>query len=154
MESTQSPNPAVVRIVWVALLAAPIVYMAVPTPGVATRPPGMVVFALAGLALAEAIGVLLCFRIAGVARVQRGEIDPDSPEGMARLFKVLVVCWTLAESIAIYGLALRFLGAGFSTAAPFTLGALAAMIGTHPFQAGLRRPLTPRAPGRDPTPIA
>ena len=144
------------RIVWVVLIVSQLIYPFVPAREVAAERtvPAIFVTVLGAVAASQAIGLVVWFRLGAVGRVQSGRVDPGTTEGNAMLFQVLVLCWVLAESIAIYGLVVRFMGGTLVQWAPFAVAALVLMGVTNPFQTGLQPPLTSAERGRDATPIA
>jgi hypothetical protein len=150
-----APNTIVVKIVWISLIVSQCIYLGLPVPEAAGGRDDlpMLAGALAFVALSEAVGAFAWFRIGAVGRIQGGHIDPSSVEGAGQLFQVLIVCWVLAESIAIYGLVLRFMHAPLWMTAPFAVVAFVSMGAMNPFQSGLSRPVASAERGRDPTPI-
>ncbi len=150
----QAPNPFVTRILFIALVFSQCVYLVIPSPEAAEGPPPMFPAALGAVAITQAAGVLLFFRIGGVSKIQSGALDPTTSEGMGRLFVVLIMAWVLTEGIAIYGLVLRLLGAPMWQAGLFALGAFALMGVTNPWQSGLQPRVGSAERGRDSTPIA
>ena len=151
-----APTNFVLKIVWLSLIVSQCIYLALPMPEAAVDRGDLPLLAgaLAFVALPEAIGAFVWFRIAAVGRIQAGRLDPSTPEGGAQLLQVLILCWVLAESIAIYGLVLRFMHAPLWMTAPFALVAFVSMGLMSPFQSGLRPPVDSAERGRDPTPIA
>jgi F0F1-type ATP synthase membrane subunit c/vacuolar-type H+-ATPase subunit K len=129
------------RILWIALLASQVVYLAVafivrpagqPLPSLAVS---RLFFTLAALAVVTAVGSMLYRRKALVAPIQAGRLDPNHADGFAQAFAPFVLGLVLAESIAIYGLVLALLSHEPSFALPF---ALLAFVLT-----GLQRPSAP-----------
>lgn len=150
----QAPNPFVTRILWVALIVSQVIYLVLPVAGSGAGAPQSMAAALAMVATSQAVGVIVYFRVAGVNRIKSGKLDPSTPAGMSALFTVLILSWVLIESIAIYGLVLRFLGGAIWQTALFSLGAFALMVATNPWQGGLQAPASSEGRGRDSTPIA
>ena len=82
----------------------------------------------------------------------RGDLDLREPKGVAQLFTTLIIAWVLAESIAIYGLVLRVVGAGIDLWSSYSVvGGLLLLVG-RPWQRGLQVPpgSRPRTPSNDP----
>ena len=150
-----SANTMVHRIVWASLVVSQCIYLLIPSPGLEVFQANLPVMAaaLAGVALLQTIGLLAWFRVGGTQRIQNRRVDPSTLEGAAQLFQVLMICWVLVESIAIYGLVLRFMGATTQLWLPFAVAGFALMAWTHPFQKGLRPPSDSAARGKDATPI-
>jgi hypothetical protein len=155
VQQQQAPSVFVTRIVWIVLVVSQCIYLVVPAPPTASAQGPQPMFApiLGAIAVAQALGVVVYFRRAGIARVQRGDLDPSTPEGMGQLYVVLMMSWVLTESVAIYGLVLRFLAAPWLVSGAFALGAFALMAVTNPFQSGLKPPVSAARRGEDPTPI-
>lgn len=151
--SEQAPNAFVARLVWIVLVISQGIYLLVPTPEGREGAPELFTQVLLVVAVTEGLAILAFFRLAAVAKIQKGDLDPRTPEGMGRLFVVLMLCWVLSESVAIYGLVLRFMGAPFGWVAVFALGGFVLMMATNPFQAGLKPPLSSAERGRDASPI-
>jgi len=149
----QAPNKMVTRILWVVLVFSQCIYLVIPSPESVGGPPPMFPAILGAVAVAQAAGVLLFFRVAGVSKVRAGALDPLTAEGLGRLFVVLIMSWVLTEGIAIYGLVLRFLGAPMWQGGLFSLGAFVLMGATNPWQEGLKPPVSSAERGRDATPI-
>jgi hypothetical protein len=137
------------RIVWLALLASQVLYLAVPylvtlggepLPAMArTR----LFFALAAVAAVTGAGSLVYRQRALVAPIAAGRLDPRTPEGSARAFAPYVLNLVLTESIAIHGLVLALVSHERLVALPFALAAFALMA-VH----------RPTAPDLEPPPLA
>jgi F0F1-type ATP synthase membrane subunit c/vacuolar-type H+-ATPase subunit K len=134
------------RILWFTLLASQVIYLVVPwvvtLQGPAPDPAFVQRFAwiLGGISVVTAAGTLVYRRRALVAPIQAGQLDPDSPEGMARAFTPFILNLVLTESIAIYGLVLAFLSRSPLLALPFALCAFILMFLHRPTAADLTPP--------------
>ena len=131
-------------IIWVMLAISQVVYLLVPAPQVenAGRPPEIFPIVLGAVAIAQGIGIVALLRIRAFNPIQAGSLDPRSKDGVARLFTTLLLAWVLAESIAIYGLVLRFVHFELAYALPFALGAACLLIFARPWSPKLRRAST------------
>ena len=121
------------RILWLALLASHVVYVAVNLSGVVrTReePLDLPVFpiALAVVALATGVGSHLYWRRASGA----GRPIHSSPPDPAASFTSYMLAWVFDESIAIYGLMLGLLAFPVDVWVPFSLAAFVLMLVHRP----------------------
>jgi F0F1-type ATP synthase membrane subunit c/vacuolar-type H+-ATPase subunit K len=142
-------------VIWVALAVSQLVYIFVPAPipENASTLPNIFPIALAVVALIQAVGIVVLLRVRAFAPVQSGRIDPTSTSGTAQLFTTLILAWVLAESIAIYGLVLRFLHFSLPYSASFAAaGALLLFVG-RPWHPRLRKPDSTVQLARTGTPI-
>jgi uncharacterized membrane protein len=103
---------------------------------------GLFAATLGVVALVEAVVLVVVLRRGALEPIEDGRLDPASAAGAARLLTVLVVGWALAESVAIYGLVLRFLGAPTTYWLPFAAAGAILLLVARPWQPGLSRPAT------------
>lgn len=129
-------------LLWAALAVSQVIYLFVPAPpreGAANLS-DVLPIALGAVAFAQCVGIVALLRIRAFGPIQRGGLDPTSKEGAAQLFTTLILAWVLAESAAIYGLVLRFLGFDLLYSTPLSAaGALLLFLG-RPWQSKLARP--------------
>ena len=114
---------------------AQLLYVVLPIPVQENDPDFLSTLALAMgvVAFAEAIGTLALLRIRALGPISAGTLNPQSREGVAGLFTTLIICWVLAESIAVYGLVLRVMGAESDVWSPFAVvGGLLLLRFFHP----------------------
>ncbi len=145
----EMPNPVVPRIVWASLVATQVMLIAIPGSEAPTGAPPVLMTALAAVAVLEGVAAFLAFRMAVIGRIRSGALDVSTPEAAARANAALIVCWSLAASVGIYGFVLRVLGASYGDTLAFVIGGFALMGLMHPWHAEL----TPRPGGGCPTPI-
>lgn len=130
-------------IVWSVLVVSQVIYLIVPAlrtlPNTEENMAFLPVFAgcLGVVAFLQAVGVAICFRRGVVSAVADGRLDVQGSSGAGRLFTVLMICWVLAESIAIYALVLRFLGAPLPLWGPFPIVAAALFLYVRPWHPAL-----------------
>jgi hypothetical protein len=131
-------------VLWGALAVSQVIYLFVPEFVDLGRdgPPEALSLALAAVAVVEAIGVVVYFRQAALGPVQRGVLDPKSAGGAPQLFQVFILCWVLAESIAIFALVLGVLGAELVVRVPFVIGAAGLLFVCRPWHPGLEAPVS------------
>lgn len=130
------PSANLPRILWLTLLVAQAVYVAVglTAPGLlGTSLADRAAFplALGGVALASAAVAHVMWRRAsgaGLAVHQAREADPQ------QTFTFLLLAWVVDESIALYGMLLALLGFALSTWLLFAAGAAALMLVHRPRQ--------------------
>jgi hypothetical protein len=122
----QASPLGVARIIWLALLAAVVAYVVVLAalagrggPAVDVAP--AVRTALQGLALAHVVAVI----------VLRGRLVPLGAAPPTAL-GAWVVCWALAEAIALFGLVLGMLERSLADAPPFLLTSAALLLWLRP----------------------
>ena len=142
-------------IVWSALAISQVIYLSLPAPPRESPANLLGVFplALGVVAFAESVGMVALLRIRAFNPIQTGRLDPLSQKGVTELFTTLILAWMLAESIAIYGLVLRFLGFGMAYSSPFAAaGAFLLFLG-RPWQAKLRKPVSSADLARSGTPL-
>ncbi len=131
--------------VWAVLVLSQVIYLIVPAlrvlPNAEENLDFLSLFAgcLGFVAFLQAVGVSIYFRRGALAPIADGRLDVRTAPGAARLFTVLIICWVLAESIAIYALVLRFLGAPVTLWAPFPVAAASLFLFVRPWHAGLSR---------------
>lgn len=142
-------------IVWSALAVSQVIYLLVPAPPARTAStlPDAFPMALGTVALLEAVGIVALLRVRAFAPVQSGRIDPTSKSGAAQLFTSLILAWVLAESIAIYGLVLRFLHFSSTAWAPFAAAGAFLLILGRPWHPKLRKPVSSSDIARSGAPI-
>ena len=89
-----------------------------------------------------------------VRPIQRGDLDPGTPEGQARALPAFLINLVLSESVAIYGLVLTFLSDDPRYVLGFVGAGLTLMFIHRPFAPELQaRERSPMATSRPP-PIA
>jgi len=97
-------------LVWGAMVASIVVYGAVAAVllrgGVPPARSSGVDLWLEVEAAGTAWAAIVLWRTRRVGALRSGALDPDSPAGRAAIRRVSIVCWALAESIAIFGLVL------------------------------------------------
>ncbi len=130
-----APPARVQWIVWAAIMMSLLVYAAMPfllPAGASASEGGDVVFVgtFAFMAAMCAAASLALRHLLLIAPLERGELDPSSAAGRARFFQVSLICWLLAESVAVWGLVLFFLGGSLVLLYGFVLGA-AVLLGVH-----------------------
>lgn len=129
-------------IIWCALAIAQLLYAVVPVALQGRDPAFLATLAMAlGVAaFGEAITIVVVLRVRALGPLADGRLDLSDPKGTAQLFTTLILCWILAESIAIYGFVLRILGAESDQWTPFAIiGGLLLLI-SRPWQRGLQAP--------------
>ena len=112
MDTRNAPPPQTLWIVWGAMLASLIAYLAISwVVPVETRgsAPGVPAAALGLVAATTAAASFVLRRVLVAAPIEKGSLDPDTAAGRARVFQASVLCWTLSESVGIQGLVLFFL---------------------------------------------
>jgi hypothetical protein len=121
------------KILWLALIAAQVMYLAVILSGVGVtqdEPLDLqaLPIALAVVAVATAMGSHLCWRRASGA----GRPIHTTPAGPAASFTFYILAWVLDESIAIYGLILGLLAFSPEVWSPFSVAAFALILFHRP----------------------
>jgi len=112
----------------VSLLVYVVVAHVASVPPNAQAPPvGILVAAFGAISVGIAIGTIIYRRHALSDPIQRGDLDPTSPEGQGRAFTPFILNLVLSESLGIYGLVLAFLTAEGAYSLPFVLAALVLM---------------------------
>ncbi len=131
-------------IIWSVLMVSQVIYLLVPASGQeATANQGATFpIALGVVAFAEAVGIIVLLKIRAVDPIRLGKLDPGAKEGIAQLFTTLIMAWVLAESVAIYGLVLRFMHYGFVYFAPFSAAGAFLLFFGRPWQPKLKKPLS------------
>ncbi len=133
-----------------------VIYLFVPVPPVegSADVSSAFPFALGFVALVQSVGIVGLLKIRAVNPIQAGTLDPETKEGLARLFNALIVSWVLAESVAIYGLVLRFMHFDLIYVVPFVAaGAFLLFLG-RPWQSKLKKPLSSADLARSSAPIS
>ncbi|HXJ32956.1 MAG TPA: hypothetical protein VMS22_02870 [Candidatus Eisenbacteria bacterium] len=129
-----SPTIGRARLVWGALLVSLVMYVVVlvlllgqpgtPAPTDAT----MMRYLFIGLTVAN-LGVVLVFR----RNLPPSDAGPATaaPDPQA-VFTTYLVCWSLSEAVALYGLVLGFLTHGLDAAQPFFIVGAALLLWQRP----------------------
>lgn len=145
------------RLLWRALMASLLVYVAVahvaPVPPNPEAPLDVLTGVLALLAVALGAGSLLYRRRALSGPIRSGELDPRTPEGQQRAMQPFLVNLVLSESVGLYGLVLSLLSGDPVYATAFCAAALVLMFLHRPTAADLIPPQSGPLRGRDSTPI-
>jgi len=104
-------------VIWGAILATIALYAALPDL-LPPRPPvwyaaqtAVVRFVLALLSLAAGVGSFALRENLVMRGLRAGALDPETPQGFARIRLTLVVLWALCDLIALFGLVIA-LGSG------------------------------------------
>ena len=142
-------------IIWAFLGVSQVVYLLVPVPSQQNASTLSDVFpmALAVVAFIQAIGMVILLRVRAFEPIRSGRIDPRLSSGVVQLFTPLILAWVLAESVAIYGLVLRFLHYSLSYSVWFsTAGAVLLFMG-RPWQRKLQKPYSATQSARSGAPI-
>jgi F0F1-type ATP synthase membrane subunit c/vacuolar-type H+-ATPase subunit K len=108
-------------IIWGVLALAQLLYVAVPLP-VKEKDPELLstlALVLGFVAFSQALAIVALLRIRALGPIASGDLDLREQSGMAKLFTTLILTWILAESIGVYGLVLRMLGAESDLWSPF-----------------------------------
>ncbi len=131
-------------IIWSVLAISQVIYIFVPAPLREGSANAAEIFpaALGVVAFTEGLGVIVLLRVRAFNPIRRGRLDPASKEGAAQLFITLMLAWVLAESVAIYGLVVRFLDFDLPYSVPFSVGAALLMFLGRPWQSKLKWPST------------
>jgi hypothetical protein len=131
-------------IIWSALMVSQVIYLFVPASGREATANQAAAFpiALGIVAFAQAVGIIVLLKIRAVDPIQLGKLDPGAKEGIAKLFITLMLAWVLAESVAIYGLVLRFMHYDFVYFAPFSAAGAFLLFLARPWQSKLKKPLS------------
>jgi hypothetical protein len=119
-----------VRIIWIAMLAAAVLYIWVPEQ-VHAQPKSLdsTFYAVFIVLVVVVLGMIVVFRKGTIDRVT--PILQSSPNDLAALQKWRIgqiVTVAMSEAIVLYGLVLRFVGATRMQAAPFYLVGIGCMI--------------------------
>jgi F0F1-type ATP synthase membrane subunit c/vacuolar-type H+-ATPase subunit K len=128
-------------IIWSALAVSQVIYLLIPIPERqnASTIPNLFPIVLAAVAFIQAVGIVVLLRVRAFAPVQSGRIDPTSSSGAAQLFTTLILAWVIAESIAIYGLVLRFLHFSLTYSAFFAAAGAILLVLGRPWHPKLRK---------------
>lgn len=129
-------------IVWSALAISQVIYLFVPAPlreGPANLP-AIFPLVLGAIAFVQGVGMVVLLRVRAFNPIQGGRLDPTSKEVAAQLFTTLILAWVLAESVALYGLVLRFLQFELLYSASFAAGGALLLFLGRPWQSRLGRP--------------
>jgi hypothetical protein len=135
-------------VIWVAMAVSQVICLVLPAgqgPTATGEGPsafGLVAATLGLAAAIETVVLVVVLRRGALGPIEDGRLDPAAPAGAARLLAVLIVGWALAESVAIYGLVLRFLGAPATHWLPFAAAGGILLLVARPWQPGLSRPAT------------
>ena len=136
-----APRHPTLRVLWLVLLGSQVIYLVLPfvlQPAGQPSDPSFVrtvSLALGSVSAVVGVGTIVYRRRALVAPIQAGHLDPNTTEGLAKVFRPFVLNLVLTESIAIYGLFLALLSQGPRPALPFAIAAFVLMY--------LHRPMAP-----------
>jgi len=132
-------------VVWAVLVLSQLVYLAVLELGIVRNEAvdagllRIMSVALGIVCLAEVALVVFLFRRYVVRPVRMRDLDLSTLRGAQRLLPPLLICWVLAEAIAVHGLVLAVLaGASALHMAPFLAVSLGLMWFTRPWGPSLR----------------
>jgi hypothetical protein len=146
------------RLLWWFLVSSLFIYVVVahvvPLPESPRSPVTILFAALGAVSASVAVGSLLYRRHALSGPIQRGDLDPGTPDGQARAFPVFIVNLVLSESIGIYGLVLVLLSGHREYSIPFAMAATALMYAHRPTAPDLVPPPGGHDAGARPRPIA
>src|SRR6266850_5039298 len=112
----------VLRIVHAAMLAAAVLYIFLPETVKRDRveEPGQVTYLAVALIAAFSVGAVLMVRQVIVGRaLETLQLHPEDGASLKRWFSGNMILFALCESVVVYGLALRFIGATWVQVAPF-----------------------------------
>ena len=146
--------------VWAVLVLSQVVYLVIPAlltlPNTGRNSDFLRLFAgcLGVVAFLQAVGVAIYFRRGVLAPIASGQLDVRTAAGAGRLFRVLIICWVVGESIAIYALVLRFLGAPTGFWAPFPIAAAVLFLYVRPWHPKLLRRSTTQELARSGRPLS
>ena len=87
-------------------------------------------FVLALLAMITGVGTFTLRESLALRDVRAGMLDPGTPEGFARMRRMLVALWALCLTIGALGCALAYGAASPRAALPYLVGA-AVLLGVH-----------------------
>ena len=136
------------RKLWLAFLASKVAYLAFaftlgptgqPSEPEVVRP---LFLTLAAVCAAIAVGTHIYRRRFLVAPIQAGLLDPNTPEGFAKMFRPFILILALTESISIYGLVLAFISRQPLMCLPFVIPAFVLMYLHRPTAPDLSPPTT------------
>lgn len=122
-------------IVWAAMMGAVALYAGLATvlpPFSVPDLPGEALLAIAAAGISAGLAALVIHRIALVRPILAGRLDPDSAEGSAQALRLWIVCWALAESVAILGLVAALLFGRRDLAWPAVALAMLLLVVTSP----------------------
>lgn len=122
-------RPRLLRVLWLALMLAPVVYLAVATVVITQRGGGVVsagpalrpALILVGLGLGV-LAVVLGRRQLGPRTLAAGR--PALRDVLDRYQRALIVCWAIDDGIGVVGLLAALLTGNLRDAAPLVAGAL------------------------------
>ena len=135
----------ILRILWLVLLLSQVIYLVVAhiVPSETTSSATSVTLpsiALAIFSIGLAVFTLVWRRRMLVAPIQAGQLDPNTEEGLGRVFVPYVLTIIVTESIAINGFAIALLSREPERAYPFALAAFALMYYHRPTAPDLSPP--------------
>jgi len=135
-------------IVWTALAVAQVIYFLIPVPARPNAASPSATFALVyplalgAVAGIQALIIVSLLQLRAFKPIQAGQLDPMSTPGASQLFTTLLIAWVLAESVAIYGLVLRFMLFPRSHSLPFFLAGAVLLFLGRPWNPKLKKPLS------------
>ena len=131
-------------VIWCVIVVSQVIYLLMAAPASEGSPvlPDLFPLLLGAIALLEGVGVVVLLRVRAINPIRSGRLDPTSREGAAQLFVTLILVWVLAESVAIYGLVVRFQQFGPAYSLPFAVGGAFLMLLTRPWQSKLKKPVS------------
>ncbi len=132
-------------LIWTVLVFSQLIYVAVLSLGVFQNEASdsdflrLMSLSLGVVVLAEIAIVLFVFRRYVVRPIQSRTIDPSTSHGAQRVLLPLLICWVLAEAIAVHGLVLALLaGSSVGHMLPFLAVSLLLMWFTRPWGPSLQ----------------
>lgn len=138
------------RILWWALVVSVLIYVAVAYFVQIPQDPGfdasqlMPIFV--AISAATAVGTIIFRRRALSDPIQARELDPSTPEGLAKAMTPYLVNLVLSESIGVYGLVLAFLSGEPLYSVCFSAAAIALLFVHRPTAPDLVPPMSPYRP--------
>jgi hypothetical protein len=134
------------NLIWTALVVSQLIYLVVLNVGILQNEPldseflRAMSLSLGVVCLLEVMIIVFVFRRYVVRTIQARTVDLSTPQGVQRVFLPLVICWILAEAIAVHGLVLaRLAGSSAHYMLPFLAVSLSVMWFTRPWAPLLRR---------------
>lgn len=122
------------KLIWVVMLLSAFIYVLLPEmikPSV--RPVDEVLFVVLGVMIMANLGVLLVIRRMYVQKAEETlRTSPQDALAILRWRQGHIVTLALGESIVLFGLVLRFIGATAWQAAPWYIVGIAAMLVFRP----------------------
>src|SRR6267142_2298416 len=121
----------VLRIVHAAMLAAAVLYIFLPETVNRDRveEPSQLTYLAVAVMAAFSVGAALMVRQTMVSRaLETLQLHPEDGASVKRWFSGNMILFALCESVVVYGLALRFVGATLRQAAPSYLAGIVLLI--------------------------